>query len=1350
MTRFMLTLVAAGLCAFLSAPGFAQDTATLDAQVKAHLKAIGDDVDAIKAIRAAMAARLPKPGSEPAPLTFSLHLPQFFVWHDRWGSAMKGDLKLTLYHHKGVTTALPAEHPEAEGMPCYLDAANLKVLPSTLEGSVRLRIGDIWSRDLTVGIKAALSGQNVSGVYTKDAGSREEPLTGKVTPATPRVVPPPARPDADGTGGLADEQYDTAKSMEGAAMGLYDDVRAIVLAQGGRISYAHATALTASQRFTYPPLPRLTASGRVEKKRSVSAPDLDDIMADRASELDAAATTTAPAGASPVVVSALVKELGNIRTRVSTRRRILEGLQGSAAADPTPVIGTANTTDPAFGPWYGGPTLPSDKTGANRIPADAGSAGAQAWMQIGNWLAFGPCDPQRRGFETPTMPDLVPGSGMVLPWNSRFKHARLPAEGLKVTVQPASVEAGSGLCRLAMCATYEDHGPQRIYFPFATTYAWTEVHADADTDLWLGATVNDHGQLWVNDRLVWTSTPDRPVRHMEEAGVFRVRFTKGANRLYMRLDNLKDDGYFAVRVCVRGGPRPPEEVASARAAQEKAGSPAEGVWGWRHDFAGRHGENVTAPIAWDPHEKKNVKWINPMGFCYASPLVVGNRLITFEEPHTVICVDKMTGAELWRRDCDMVMLADAAVQAEAKPVRETAEAARQELAKLGPDWHTRTNAFAKGGLDPTAADARVRDLQKAAGSYVEYLSRKGIVPHMGWYNDVGHTYPTPVTDGKHVFVKINTGALACLDLDGNVQWMINHGVATGDCGAACPSPLLVGGKLIVFGPEEGKKTARQSKPATEEKEDDEVPPPVVPEILVTGGYVLKAFDPASGRLAWRVETPVGGQICGTPTALRLSNGKDTMDVIVTANGTVVRADDGKVICAYVGTRECYGSPTSEGNRFTISENRAKSLFELTLLDRETVGVRRRWYVDHVGHFQDGNFGAFHKGKLYFSRPLIDVTDVATGNLDWLSDNIFFCRPGRGYAPIALAGGRIYCADNATWFQPTYRPGLRPYPGAMPVLELGDPPLTLACNPIDRLSGGFTFDGDRLYIRGNKSLMCIGYTGDEGRAWEADRIATKLFRSNLYDPPDSAPALVVKAGVNTAGKKPLAAMDAVGTGMSWLFATVPAATADAVGTALSGTSFDGWFEGGKNEVEAGGQTVGLKRLHEGNMPHWAAEDPFKLYGRKNRDGGDLFWRGPHIGYSEMLGRQVEISRLAKPESGKTAILATLLVNDVPRTARFDAGHAQAVKAWIGGAEVRHNQYVELPAGTVPLIVAIRMDDPGEPLLVQPRLWPSGGVESDRKRWTSLFGRTRPHFENAAKLSPRTLAGQRAATLLAAAR
>ena len=59
------------------------------------------------------------------------------------------------------------------------------------------------------------------------------------------------------------------------------------------------------------------------------------------------------------------------------------------------------------------------------------------------------------------------------------------------------------------------------------------------------------------------------------------------------------------------------------------------------------------------------------------------------------------------------------------------------------------------------------------------------------------TFPTPVSDGEHVFVSMSNDQVACHDLDGNCNWLIWDRPAQSGHVRYALSPRLVGDKLIV-------------------------------------------------------------------------------------------------------------------------------------------------------------------------------------------------------------------------------------------------------------------------------------------------------------------------------------------------------------------------------------------------------------------------------------------------------------------------------------------------------------------------------------------------------------------------
>ena len=660
--------------------------------------------------------------------------------------------------------------------------------------------------------------------------------------------------------------------------------------------------------------------------------------------------------------------------------------------------------------------------------------------------------------------------------------------------------------------------------------------------------------------------------------------------------------------------------------------------------------------------------------------------------------------------------------------RRAADDTRAALLKLGPGRNEQVAALEKQGLDKTAAQNKQKEMSRAAGAYHAFQRRKVKWESPGWGDSIGDAYATPVTDGKWIWVKYTSGVLACLDMDGKFRWIVDHKGRGGGYGTI-NSLCLINGKLVFLAPNVGKdgKGTNTSLPG---------------KLL---GLRVRGHDAATGKMLWDTPTYFAGAFCGTLMPLRLTNGKETMDVVVTPNGALVRVSDGKLLRSFIGQIEQYGSPISnDANVVIVSYHGSKTAYELIMLDRDTVGVKTLWYRNHLGYGQCGNYGLHLNGKLWFSRPDLDLTDMATGRLEGAWGRLYFTkRPGRGYEPIAFAGGALWIGDNSTWFQPTYRPHLTRFPGACSSILPGNPPLPLGRNQIERTHGGFAFDEEAIYVRSKYSLMCFAYTGQEGRIYEAEKVAEELM-SNVFPgvPSLDKPIDITRTVSMGAKEKPKVSAGAGGYIYSWLFAgPVPVSAQRYAVTALSDPAWAG-YKAGLAELVVEGKTTVMKKFDWGNPTSWLVDGPFEIYKREK------FSRGPHTGWNTLLGDEVDLWRIVKPETGKIAILATLIHSGSPRIARLDTSHPQ-VSVWIGGKPVKHGQAVKLPAGYVPFVAVAKLDKPAEddPQSIAPRLWWASADQKELDRWKAHMRRCRPYLEKAVKLSPNSKTGQRAREALA---
>jgi hypothetical protein len=283
----------------------------------------------------------------------------------------------------------------------------------------------------------------------------------------------------------------------------------------------------------------------------------------------------------------------------------------------------------------------------------------------------------------------------------------------------------------------------------------------------------------------------------------------------------------------------------------------------------------------------------------------------------------------------------------------------------------------------------------------------------------GDTTPTPVSDGASVWVFLNTGIVACYDLDGKIQWTAWHDLRLATPYGRTASPVLVGRRLLVhFGP-------------------------------------LVCQDAATGKRLWQCDAAKASY--GTPAPARIGD----VDVVVTPKGDVVRVADGKVLASELGSSG-YTSPVVVG-RVVYFLDRFTSAVELPDKAADTIQPKELWNEEH-----DGNFYAspiVQGGRLYAVDRAANYTvlDAATGKA--LLSKVLDLPPAGGdgkpnvYPSLCLAGRRLFVGNDA---------------GDTLVLEPGDKGTSLGLNSIPGGSGATpAFDGRRIYLRSGNFLYCLG-------------------------------------------------------------------------------------------------------------------------------------------------------------------------------------------------------------------------------------------------------------------------------------
>ena len=283
----------------------------------------------------------------------------------------------------------------------------------------------------------------------------------------------------------------------------------------------------------------------------------------------------------------------------------------------------------------------------------------------------------------------------------------------------------------------------------------------------------------------------------------------------------------------------------------------------------------------------------------------------------------------------------------------------------------------------------------------------------------GDTTPTPVSDGKWVWVFFNTGIVACHDLEGNCRWRDWYDMRLATNYGRTASPVLVGQRLLIhFGP-------------------------------------LVCLDAATGKVLW--ENPSAKATYGTPATARIGD----VAVIVTPRGQIVRVADGKILASGLGL--CgYTSPiVQDGVVYFI--DREISAVELPAKAGEEIACRERWYEELDGEFFASPL--IHEGRVYAVDRAANyyVIDAATGKT-LLRQTLELAPAGRIESPniypsICLAGKHLFVGNDA---------------GETMLLQPGDRLAVVATNSLPRGSGATpTFSGQRMFTRAGEVLYCIG-------------------------------------------------------------------------------------------------------------------------------------------------------------------------------------------------------------------------------------------------------------------------------------
>ena len=1012
----------------------------------------------------------------------------------------------------------------------------------------------------------------------------------------------------------------------------------------------------------------------------------------------------------------------------------------AAASGSPPVAPGAKelAADPDFGPWYGFGALKVNKAGANLLPADAGGQGSPNWLAVSNWQITGPFPVKRRELFSWHLPEFfdVTDGGYLTNTNAMRSHKQtiMPKTQL-VSWQDMPAYPEEGLQR--PWTTPPDRG-SKYFGPFeCRSYARAVIRSARAKDLWVAVGADDECRLWVNGEPAAASIGQPGAAGRMAMG--RVSFRAGENVLMLRCDNVADPArrgrqrttersHFWVKVAVRGAPHHAAAVKAREALlaahKTKPSTRPPPRTGYRNNATGFY-PDARPVTAWNLKTGDNILWRLHLGLegwgknyyrsqqssSKAPPIVVGDRLILLKEPHFVLCLDKKTGKKLWERECSVLELTAPDKLARAQELWKRLADARAALMALGSSGEEREATLTKRGLDPEAVQEKLKELGAAYGKWAG-VGKKGDTQETfwklmhahaeigkpNWGSWTGYSYASPVSDGKHVWVKFATGVAACFDLEGKRRWMVKIPAEGGY--VVCHAPILVGDLFVVSVGANSEMTKKKMGHDLEYAR-------------------LIGLDAATGEERWRSKPWLQPSATASPVPVRATDGHEDVDLIVTATGALIRSTDGKLMAQPYSVGSGWATPTVDGA--DVYHGGALTAHRAVMVDRDCIGLQRLWQAAASGG--DGGFafaeGLLHSGAGGQGPGAYEVVDTREGKV-LRSERVDQGRQvwrgipplvnGRLYVPTIAAGDYVFLGQHGSAFSGRIGPGAicgvmqRRWDGMMVGHSIVE--RTWTAPPV--------FDGDRYYIRTDPALICVGYTGDKGRAYEADVNAWYMLGDLETGPlSDAKPIDIVPIKLARLPKG--AEFQRYMSYPVTVYGHFSIRNAAAVLNVVSNPSI----------------------LNTDQRDKWPQEIAGEHVAR---------WSHSHAGMYGHSG-QGESAHFKGVEFGRGAYFQTVFVTDRERVVRVWASH-EPPDIWICGRKVPEGARVRLRPGTYSCLARV----------YNTKEWPAppgfcfhfedaADPAAEREAWQASLRGCRPELERIAKYATRPAHVARAKKLLA---
>ena len=293
--------------------------------------------------------------------------------------------------------------------------------------------------------------------------------------------------------------------------------------------------------------------------------------------------------------------------------------------------------------------------------------------------------------------------------------------------------------------------------------------------------------------------------------------------------------------------------------------------------------------------------------------------------------------------------------------------------------------------------------------------------------DTGWAPSTMATDGERVFAIFPTGYLGCIDLSGKTVWENNLGLPDNIYGHA--SSLMCSDGLLYVQLDQGADPKSPTK------------------------SVLLAFDCASGQQVWKVSRPVVSS-WSTPIIIPGPAGKQ----IVALGDPWMIGYDAKTGAESWRAKGLSGeiapSPAF-ADGFAYAATEASRLFQVRIDGRGDVTAT------HVKKIDSDSLPDIVSPLAVKDRVLLIQTNGAAAWVDPTSAKQVWTHDFEGgvHASPVLAGKVIYVISSD---------------GVVHTFEASDTFKEIAASPVgEPVSATPAFSAGRIYVRGEKTLFCIG-------------------------------------------------------------------------------------------------------------------------------------------------------------------------------------------------------------------------------------------------------------------------------------